>query len=423
MSRRTRRSLLAAAGTALTGALAGCSDLFSAETTVEYDESELAALPGEIPEVPSAVPVQPTDEHLTSARARIRSLLNDADVSRVPNGVVRHKLARERESARAALSEDDQEEPRIDALVGLAHPRSTAMFVDAGLAAFDDALTADEVVTRRERYHREAESFLDDYSYAGPASDPIAAFAEHARITDWGHTGVRLTEPKRYHEYENTVLHVAELAQHVEWGRAYAADARRLHEHYVSTLDDTRDYEDHFASVAATLVDDVESDATRPDRESLTSDVERDIADTPAEKLLDELARPRWIGAQNAVENHDVGAVVPAMRSLTADRALSDAKNAVSEGAYGDPESVDQIAAERAAAVDGLRTVLDSSPALLARRLAYYVRNPLRDADRAADRNAGSAAGSDIYAHYAIANHFAAAAPAVIQRVGEMLEN
>ncbi|WP_226023674.1 hypothetical protein [Halomicrobium salinisoli] len=426
MSRQTRRSLLATAGAALTGTLAGCGDLDprSKETSVEYDDSAIAALPGDIPAVPPATPVQPTDVHLTSARDRIRSLLEDTDLSRVPNATVREELARERESARAALSPDD-EGNTVDALAGLTHPRSEAMFVDAGFAAFDDSLTPDDVTARRERHHEDAESFLSDYAYVGPPDDPVGTFAQHARITDWASSGTRLTEPEQHHEYENTVLRVAELAQRVEWGRAYAADARRLHEHYTSTLDDPRDYGERFASVAATLVDDVASHATPPDWEALGSDVDRDIGDTPGEKVLQELSRIRWAGAETAVEHHDdgndAGAVVPAMRALTADRAFTDARNAISDGAYGVPESVDPVAAERTAAVEGLRALLDTAPELLARRLAGYVHNLLRNADRAADERPGATDGAYLYAEYAVANRFAAAAPAVVQRVRDAL--
>lgn len=427
MSRQTRRSMLATVGTALTSVLAGCSalDPFSDETSVEYDESAITALPGEIPEIPPATPVQPTDAHLTSARDRIRSLLDDADVSRIPNAVVRKELARERESARAALSSDDTGESRVDALAGLTHPRSEAMFVDAGLAAFGGSLTVEDVNKRRERHHQETESFLADYSSVGPPDDPVGAFAEHARITGWGYTGARLTEPKQHREYENTVLHVAERAQTVEWGRAYAADARRLREHYTSTLDDPRNYGERFASIAATLVDDSRSHATPPDWEALTSEIERDVANTPGATLLEELAQIRWGGAQNAVEHHedghDIGAVLSAMSALTADRAFTDSRNAVSDGAYGVPESVDPIAAERVAAIDGLRALLDTAPERLARRLVAYVRSPIRNADRTADESPDVAAGPDLYAQYAVANRFAAAAPAVVQRVGETL--
>lgn len=430
MIRRTRRSTLAAAAATLTSALAGCSglDRFSDETNVEYDRSAIAALPGDIPAVPPALPVQPTDAHLREARDRIRSLLADTDVSRVPNAVVREQLARERESARAALSTDD-EENRVEALAGLTHPRSEAMFVAAGLAAFDGALTPEDVAERRKRQHQDAESFLTDYAVVGPPGDPVGAFAEHARITGWGRTGARLTEPERRHEYQNTVLHVAELAQGVEWGRAYAVDARRLHERYTATLEDPHDYGERFASVAATLVDDVASHATPPDWETLTSDIERDIereiADTPAAELLEELARDRWVGAQEAVERHEdgheIGAVGPAMRALTTDRAFTDAKSAVSDGAYGVPESVEPIAAERDAAVNGLRTLLDTAPKPLARRLATSVHDPIRDADRIAEENRGPA-GPDLYAQYAVANHLAAAAPAVVRRVGGLFD-
>lgn len=418
--------MLAAVGTALTGTLAGCSNLdsFSGEARVEYDESAVRALDGDIPAIPSAVPVHPTDDHITAARDRIRSLLANTDISRIPNAVVRDELSRERESARAALSPDDDGESRVEALAGLTHPRSEAMFVSAGLAAFDDSLTAADVEARRDRHHRDAASFLRDYSAVGPPDDPIEAFADHARITHWGYTGARLTEPDQHAEYQNTVLHVAERAQRIEWGRAYAVDARRLYEHYTSSLDDPHNYGEHFASVTATLVDDVASHAAPPDWETLTTEFERDIDDTPGAKLFEELARMRWVGAQQAVEHHDngrdVGTVVPAMRALTADRAFTDAKTAISDGAYGVPESVDPIAAERAAAVDGLRSLLDTAPRPLARRLAAAVRNPIRAADRMATRTPSGAA-RDCYAQYAVANRFAAVAPPVVQRVGNVL--
>jgi hypothetical protein len=129
--------------------------------------------------------------------------------------------------------------------------------------------------------------------------------------------------------------------------------------------------------------------------------------------------------AQNAVERRDagrkVGAVIPALGALTADRAVTDAKNAVSDGAYGVPESVDPIAAERAAAVDGLRALLGTSPEPIARRLAGSVHTPIRNADRIADENPSGADGSDLYAQYAVANRLAAAAPPVVRRAGELL--
>lgn len=427
MSRHTRRSLLAATGTALTGSLAGCNGLnpLSSEATVEYDESALTSLPGDLPRIPAAEPVVPTREHVAAARDRVRSLLDDADVSRIPNEIVRQELAREQEYARDALA-DDAENTRVEALADLTHPRSEAMFVNAGLAAFDGALTAADVAARRDRHHRDAAAFLADYRYVGPPADPVGALAEHARIAGWGQTGVRLTGTNRHHEYENTVLHVAELAQGVEWGRAYAADARRLHEHYASTLDDPRDYGNQFSRVADALVADVDAHADAPDWEALTSDFERDIENTAGAELLDELARSRWLGAQNAVERHRAGrdalAAVHAMRALAADRALAAATAATSDGAYGVPESVDPITAERSAAVEGLRTLLDTSPEPLARRLAVYVRTPVRNADEHVRRGLVSDPGRSLYAEYAVANRFAAAAPAIVQRVGDALD-
>ncbi|MFW5939509.1 MAG: hypothetical protein ACOCSD_01305 [Halolamina sp.] len=426
MSRQSRRAMLAAAGTTLATALAGCTELgtFWGEKEVEYDESALAELPDDLPEVPDTTPVHPTEEHVSTARDRIQSLLDGTDVSRIPNEVVRDELDRAAGSARDALEDDEDDEPsRIDHLAGLTYSRSDAMFADAGLAAYDDDLTADDVESRRERRHREAESFLAEYSSIGPSDDPVVALAQHHTITEWGHTGVRMTEPDQYAEYENTVLHVAELAQDVEWGRAHTADARRLHEHYASTLDDPRDYGDHFGSVAATLLEDVEAHAEQPDWDELEREIDRDISNTAGESLLDDLLRRRWIDAQNTVERHDDGrdaaAVVFAMRTLTADRALAAARTAVEDGEYDVPQSVEPIAAERSAAVDGFRTLLATAPELLAHRLAHVVYYGIRNADGTVEDGGAFDPGRSLYAEYAVANQLAAAAPPVVQRVAD----
>lgn len=81
------------------------------------------------------------------------------------------------------------------------------------------------------------------------------------------------------------------------------------------------------------------------------------------------------------------------------------------------PESVDPVAAERAAAVNGLRTLLDTPPEPIANRLAGYARTPLRTADE----SPGDADGSDRYTQYAVANRLAAAAPPVVRRAGEAI--
>ncbi|MFC5369102.1 hypothetical protein [Salinirubrum litoreum] len=429
MTDHGRRSLLATAGTALAGTLAGCSTLegLSSESTVEYDDSALAALPGDVPEVPAPEPVQPTPAHLEAARDRVRSSLAGTDLSRVPNAVVRQRLDRERDSARDALAADETGDSRVEALAGLTHPRAEAMFVQAGLAAFDGRLTATDLTARRDRQQREATAFLDDYRYVGSSGAPAETLAEHARIVEWATTGSRLLEPDQYYEYENTVLHRAELARDIEWGRAYAADARRLRDHYVSTLADTTDYTDRFAGVADGLVVEVETHAAAPDWETLTSDFERDIENTAAERLLEELARRRWSHAETAVEadddaGDDVLTISAAMHSLVADRAFAAVTEAVEAGAYETPESVDPIAAERTAAVEQLQTLLDTEPAPLASRLASRVATELGNADRQVRQERVSAPASYLYAEYALANQYAAAAPPVIRRVGVTLD-
>lgn len=71
---------------------------------------------------------------------------------------------------------------------------------------------------------------------------------------------------------------------------------------------------------------------------------------------------------------------------------------------------------------DQCRVGLDTTPALLARRLAQFAYSPIRNADRSATEHASTADGGGLYAQYALANRFAAAAPAVVQRVGSALQ-
>jgi len=426
MSRLSRRALLAATGTALTGALAGCSRFnpLSSASSVDYDDAALADLPDDLPQIPPTTPVQPPTAHVASARDRIRSLLDATDLSRIPNEVVRQTLAREREFARDALTQDDSDS-RVEALAGLTYPRSEAMFVNAGFAAFEESLTPSDIATRRERHRQDADAFLADYVYVGPTADPVAAFAEHAKITDWAQTGARIITADDHHEYENTALHVAELAKDIEWGQAYAADARQLHDHYTATLDDPQEYETHFASVADALVDDIATHADEAKRDAVTNGFDRDIEGTAAEELLEELGRWRWTAAQTAVQRRDddqaVLAIAQSMRALTADRALTTATDDVASGDYGMPESVEPIAAERTAAVAALRDLLDSTPALLARRLAQAAHGPIRNADRQLSEGSAPSPGRYLYAEYATAHHYATGAPPVVRRVSDAL--
>ncbi|GAA0291534.1 hypothetical protein [Halarchaeum salinum] len=97
-------------------------------------------------------------------------------------------LAREREDARDALTEADSGS-RVDALAGLTHPRSEAMFANAGFAVFEESLTPSDIAARRQRHHENAEAFLAEYAYVGPTDDRVAAFAEQCENrrlgSDW----------------------------------------------------------------------------------------------------------------------------------------------------------------------------------------------------------------------------------------------
>lgn len=270
-----------------------------------------------------------------------------------------------------------------------------------------------------------ATAVLDDYQYVGPHDAPVAALTEHTRIVGWAGTGVRLLGEDEHQEFENTVLHAGELAGGIEWGRAYASDARRLGDHYRSTLSEPTDYGERFTRAADTLADAVETHAEPPAWETLTSSFDRDIEDTAAEILLEELARSRLAQAQNAVEDRDDGrpalAVVSSLQTLAADQALVDATAAVEDGAYGIPGSVEPIADARTAAAARLQTLLDTAPAPLARRLTARVATQIRAADRRVERGRIGSPGDYLYAEYVTAKHLAAAVPPAVRRVGDAL--
>ncbi|GGN08648.1 hypothetical protein [Halarchaeum nitratireducens] len=419
-----RRGFLTATGAALAASLAGCGGRFGGgDPAPDYDVDALAATLDPLPDVPVAVPVQPSREHVSAARERVRALL-DGDVSRVPNAVVRDRLAAEREDARDALA--DSPSSRLDAVSGLAHPRGEAMFVRAGLAAFDGDLTRSDVAARRERVTGALDAFEANRRYVG-GDDPVAALVEHVEIGSWradAHSVLASTVPDA-HDPENDVLGVAEHAKDVEWGRATLADARRLAARYRGTLSDPVDYGGRFAAAAAALADALPDDATaRPDFDAAGTTIERGIADTAAATLLRELRRSRWQNATDVAEERSAGrsplAVASAMRALVEGAALADATAAIRDGAYARPDAIDVIAAEREAAVDALRTLREDGPAPLASRVASSVRARMRWADRdVRDGVDDRSLADDVYADYAYAHRVAAAAPPVLDRVAD----
>ncbi|GGM62410.1 hypothetical protein J2752_001518 [Halarchaeum rubridurum] len=425
--RSSRRGVLAATGAALTASLAGCGGLLGGdEAPPDYDADALAATLDPLPDAPVGVPVQPSREHVADARERVRTL-RAGDVSRVPNAVVRDRLAEKSESAREALAE--QSSNRLDAVSGLAYPRGEAMFVHAGLAAFDGELTAADVAARRERVTAALAAFESERRYVG-GDDPVAALVEHVEIGSWRADAASVlssTEPDAL-DPRNDVLRVGTRAKDVEWGRAALADARRLAAHYRGTLAEPVDHRGRFAAAAAALAGALPADVTdRPDLNDVGAGMDREIAGTAAATLLRDLRRSRWRHATDVADERDAGryplAVTAAMHALVEEAALADARAAIRDGAYARPETVDAIAAERDAAVGALRELRQTGPEPLASRIAASVHARLRWTDRdvrdARDGVSDGYLADDVYADYGYARRVAAAAPPVLERVAD----
>ncbi|MFA1611562.1 hypothetical protein [Halobellus rubicundus] len=394
MTRRTRRQMLAATGTAIAGALAGCGGVGDAvlggdDDTLSYDHAALTDLAERPPPTPPtafplSIPASAFDRH----RSRIRALLDEVPESPdLPNEALAAELAERRSSVtdrfRDARGNEtgpsggseseylpDRTAPR-ERLGDLRSVRADAAGINAAYRAAIGRVDGEELRSRRERVRSDLYDFLRSWTYDGASA--LEALLVHNHIEGLVESVRRsLREPASFPEApRDEAFAVSDLAASVEYARASLADATSLRGTYRESVADPTSYRDAIESTAGRLVEQHRITSAHADVHEYEDLDEppfaRSIEETPAGELY---RHARELVGDDFVEGRGLERQ-PASRCLQAAvglAALQTFRTVVEEidaGNYGVPETVAPIAEARGDAVDALRMVWTGEPQAL----------------------------------------------------------
>ena len=444
MSGRSRRAFLAGTASGL-AALAGCSELpvvgdSGSTADVEYDGEALRALVDsrgvDAPSTyPGPVPDQLAETHYERAATLLEGVPGEPSF---PNEAVASRLADERANVAEALSAPPGGGVTLDSLSGWRYDRGKAAEVRGAYEAANGDASGSGLEARRSAVRSDLAAFHEDWTYR--AESPVTSFAVHRRLESLTATCRRYLVADRVFPDDPRAAPFAAggLAGDVERARATLMDAVRLRDAYVTEGMDG--YWTTLGTVAAQL-----GGAVHPTRRSVEPYVgrdasveafQRDVHGTPAERLFVEARHVVLHGeerADTATERGDYASAVGAhARTLVGLVGMSSVVEAIRDGEYDLPDSADAVGDHREAAVAALEDALAVDPALLAAILAEPALRALDEGDRAlAERPGYERTGSlpdrsDVVravGHYGLAEHAAAAAPAVVDRVASELRS
>ncbi|MDS0296216.1 hypothetical protein [Halogeometricum luteum] len=374
---RSRRGLLALAGSAALAGLAGCTGLddlnpLGADEPPTIDGSALeAALSGETPTVTEPLPVDVeaayVDRRVGALREALSSVPAPFDAEAVPNGMVREEFGRLYDRATEALGRVSEAGSPADALEPLRYARRSVREVKAAWAAVDSGLTVAAVESSVPTVRRAYESFRERWRYVG--EDPVRAALVHAKLEELvADAGRRLNRaPGRTRHPRESALGVGEFAADLEAARAAVEQAAYLFGRFESSLRSPRSVRDELTAageqLSSMLADRrgalsapgpgseasayVEGDADLKPVAHAAADLRRSI------EYADDIDDERKTGQRARV-------VVSALRTLTRVRAFESLRERVENGAYVTVESAADVRAIREAAVEAVGNALDS---------------------------------------------------------------
>jgi hypothetical protein len=389
MTRRSRRDLLAGAGTALAATLAGCGgvgeSLLGDDDTVSYDQAALAEVAERSPPTrpdpfPLSIPPEAMDRH----RSRIRTLLGGVPESpEFPNEALSAELAEQRSHVADRFSEltsgegssrESRDEyslrPSTDRerLARLRSVRAEAAGLDAAYRAAIGAIDPESPRSRRESVRSAMYDFLASWRYEG--ASPLEALLVHdfietliAAVQRSLRRGQDLPEAPR-----SDVFRVSDVAASVESAEAALADAMALREAYRDSLSEPTAYRPRIEAAAEQLVREFEITSSRADVHDYLDLNEppftRSIDGTPAEELYraalnlvdDDFIRGRGLERQPAKWSLQAAAGLAGIETF---RTVIDG---IQAGEYGVPDSATEIASAYDDAVDALRMVWSGAP-------------------------------------------------------------
>lgn len=394
MTRRSRRRVLAATGTAITAALAGCGGVSESlaggdDDTVTYDQAALTDLAERsFPRPPAAFPVSIPSSAFDRHRSRIRTLLDEVPTSpALPNGALSAKLSERRSEVTerfrslsggsAEQSDGSESESALDRatprerLEDLRSVRTDAAGLNAAYRAATGEIDLQRLRSRRETVRSALDEFRRSWTYAG--ASPLDALVVHNAIEDLVmdvryslRDGASLPERPRDAPFE-----VRQFAASVEDARATLADAELFRTIHRESAAEPTSYRETIRKTAEQLSEQYEITAAHADIHEYTQSEEppfdRSIEGTPAGELYqyarehvgEEFIREPTLSRQ------------PANRSLEAAVGLAgiytfrSVVEGIRAGSYGVPDSVGPIAEAYTDAVDALRMVWEGEPRAL----------------------------------------------------------
>lgn len=438
MTERSRRAFLAAAGSAALAATAGCSDLpvvGDDDGGVEYDTERLQSVaepdaePAS-PTYPGPVPDALAADHYERGRELLAAVPAEPEI---PNEAVAEEVAADRADVADALADPPGDVATLDALDEWRRDRARAAEVRGAYAAATGTIDPEALRERRAAVREDLHAFRGDWAYRARSVVEAVVVHERLELLARDAENALVAEQSFPDDPKRAVSTVGSLVRGVEAASANVADAAALRDAYRESS--MTSYRDAVATAASRLQAVTLSTRRRVapyvSADAEPADFDREITDTPAERLFSRAA----LDARTAVETTESAfgrdeyaqAVTRTGRALVALVALEAVVEAIRDGEYGMPSSTEGVVEARQRAVDALEAVA-AGP--LADRFAWQARQTFDDADhelggyRDYEYDDGRPNRNDVrdaVANYALVAHAADAVAPVAERVRDEL--
>lgn len=408
-----RRRFLAGIAATGSAALAGCSALSQNDDTGPTFTAADAAgiITDATPKIEWPVPVVPTADALEAGLGRIDTLLADVpdpiEADTVPNGVVRQSIGDHRDEARnsrdeaAAATGDDRYRALRTTRDARDAARAATTTLDA-IGAETEPIVAD-LREERNAVHSNVIDRLGSVVYRGDGGDDelLRAALFYARQeSDLRRAADRFGRNRWAIDENATVIEIGDRAGAVEFAAATTAVWDHLQDRFDERTDDPTDRTAAFETALEASAERVNSvDVPERSGEDWPDGVvDGGLDDQRLEQVLWRAVEPVWVPKNalgpvwepNTVRNGDTAVgLCEAVRFEARYRAFERVRERITDGTLAAPESVDEIRAERTAALEAAASAGESlsGPTIGAYVLAETLQS-LRWADDAIRRAA-----------------------------------
>ncbi|SEQ25347.1 hypothetical protein [Natrinema salaciae] len=356
--------------------VAGCTGLPWRDAGPTFTAADAAAVIDDgAPPVEWPVPVRPAASAVDEGLERIDALLADVpdpiEAEMVPNGVIRKEIERRRDEAR-----DHREEAagatgdgRYGALRTTREGRDAARAATTTLAAIEDETLVEDLRAERNAIRGRVDERRDSIAYRGGDADDerLRAALYYSRLeSDLRHAAHRLHRPRWALNSTSTVVEIGEGAGALESATATTAAWDHLADRYAERTDDATDLTPAFDAALELSIDrtDAADIPDQTDEDWHEEVVDEEFDDLAVEQLLWRVLDPVSESSRALEEAVADGArgtgLYESLRFELTYRAFERVRDRIADGALPPVESVDEIRAERAAALDAAASTDES---------------------------------------------------------------